>query len=185
MGYSYSEVSIQMRIYYGRVAVAGSLVAALVNAVGVSAMPQQDTDFPAILSATLAEVRADFPIGRVYLDRVIVDTARRLAPPLANHREHKFPQDWAAPNGVQTVQTDVATPQCTPGYIECRLPNGVVATIAMSDPVINGDTAHVVVRHSEVTGTVAARVTTTVENVTLRKVNGEWKVTKRKVRATA
>jgi hypothetical protein len=108
-----------------------------------------------------------------------------MAPPLINRREHKLPQDWAAPNGVMTVDTDVTTAGCTPGYIHCRMPNGVVAVIAMSDPVIHGDSARVIVRHSQPTGVVADRVTTTVETVTLRKVNGEWKVTKRKVSATA
>ena len=179
-----------MRIYYKRSIVVGLLLA--LSAMGSASFAQahethtqEPSDFPAILSATLAEVRGDFPIGRVYLDRVVVDTTRRMAPPLINRREHKFPQDWAAPNGVQTVQTDMATPVCNAGYIECRLPNGVVAVIAMSDPVINGDSARVIVRHSEMTGVVAARVTTTVETVTLRKANGEWKVTRRKVKATA
>jgi hypothetical protein len=174
-----------MRIYYRRSLVVGSVITALAGSGAVPlAQAPDSTDFPAILSATLGEVRGDFPIGRVYLDRVVVDTTRRLAPPLINRREHKFPQDWAAPNGVMTVQTDVATPVCTPGYIQCRLPNGVVAVVAMSDPVIHGDSARVIVRHSEMTGAVATRVTTTVESVTLRKANGEWKVTKRKIKAT-
>jgi hypothetical protein len=160
--------------------------AALAGGAGVMrAQGGESPEAPAVLSAALGEVKGDFPIGRVYLDRVVVDTTRRLAPPLINRREHRFPQDWAAPNGVMTVDTDVATPVCTPGYIDCRLPNGVGATIAMSDAVINGDSARVIVRYSQVTGVVAARVTTTVETVSLRKVDGEWKVTKRKVKATA
>jgi hypothetical protein len=174
-----------MRIYYKRYVVVGSLVAAMVGIGGAPLAQRPDSlDIPAVLSAALGEVRGDFPIGRVYLDRVIVDTTRRMAPPLIKRREHRFPQDWAAPNGVMTVDTDAAA-VCTPGYIECRLPAGVVAVIAMSDPVIHGDSARVIVRHSEAIGAVAARVTTTVETVTLRKVNGEWKVTKRKVTATA
>jgi hypothetical protein len=174
-----------MRIYCKRAATVALFTA--LGAAGSAPMAQvsDNPDFPAILSAALAEVRGDFPIGRVYLDRVVVDTSRRMAPPLINRREHKFPQDWAAPNGVMTVQTDVATPVCNPGYIDCRLPNGVVAVLAMSDPLIQGDSARVIVRHSQITGMVAARVTTVVESVTLKKVNGEWKVTKRKVRATA
>jgi hypothetical protein len=175
-----------MRIYYKRSVVVGSLVAALAG-MGSAPLAQgpDSLDISAVLSATLGEVRGDFPIGRVYLDRVIVDTTRRMAPPLVNRREHKLPQDWAAPNGVMTVDTDVATPMCNPGYIQCRLPSGVVAVIAMSEPVIHGDSARVVVRHSEPTGIVATRITTTVETVTLKKVNGEWKVTRRKVSATA
>ena len=174
-----------MRIYYKRSVVVGSLVAALAGIGGAPLAQGPDSlDIPAVLSAALGEVRGDFPIGRVYLDRVVVDTTRRMAPPLIKRREHKLPQDWAAPNGVMTVNTDAAT-VCNPGYIECRLPSGVVAVIAMSDPVIHGDSARVIVRHSENTGVVAARVTTTVERVTLRKVNGEWKVTRRKVTATA
>jgi hypothetical protein len=174
-----------MRIYYKRPTVVASLVAALAGIVSAPLAQGPDSlDIPAVLSAALAEVRGDFPIGRVYLDRVVVDTTRRMAPPLIKRREHKFPQDWAAPNGVMTVDTDAAT-VCTPGYIDCRLPSGVVAVVAMSDPVIHGDSARVIVRHSQVTGTVGARVTTTVETVTLRKADGEWKVTRRKVTATA
>ena len=175
-----------MRIYYKPSTIVGSLAVALLGIASAPLAQSADSsDFHAILSATLAEVRGDFPIGRVYLDRVVVDTTRRLAPPLISRREHKFPQDGAAPNGVMTVQTDLATPVCNPGYIDCRLPNGVVAVIAMSDPVVHGDSARVIVRHSEVTGVIAARVQTTVETVTLRKANGEWKVTRRKVKATA
>ena len=175
-----------MRIYYKRSAIVGSLMAAVAG-IGAAPLAQgpDSLDSPAILSATLGEIRGDFPIGRVYLDRVVVDTTRRMAPPLIKRREHKLPQGWAAPNGVQTVNTDVATPVCTHGYIDCRLPSGVVAVIAMSDPVIHGDSARVIVRHSEVTGIVAPRVTTIVETVTLKKANGEWKVTRRKVTATA
>jgi hypothetical protein len=179
-----------MRIYYKRSVVTGAFAAfAGLGSVALAQThhqhPQESSDVPAVLSATLAEVRGDFPIGRVYLDRVVVDTSRRLAPPLVNRREHKFPQDWAAPNGVMTVNTDAAALVCNPGYIDCRLPSGVVAVVAMSDPAIHGDSARVIVRHSQVTGALTTRVTTTVETVTLKKANGEWKVTRRKVRATA
>jgi hypothetical protein len=168
-----------------RVAATSALIASVVVPVTARAQVSDSLEIPGVLSAALADVRADFPIGRVYLDRVVADTTRRLLPPLIKRREHRFPQDWAAPNGVITVQTEVATPDCSPGYLHCRMPAGVVATIAMSDPVIAGDSAHVMVRYSQVAGVVSPRVMTTVELITLTKDDGTWKVAKRKIKATA
>jgi hypothetical protein len=143
-------------------------------------------EIPKVMSAALGTIRAAFPFGRVLLDRTVIDTTKRLAPPLMSGREHPLPEDWAKPNEVEAVQTSYIQASCRSGNVDCALPAGIAGVIAFSDPTVRGDDASVVVRYYKTTGSdVVARVSTYVEDLRLHRTDGVWKVIGRRIRASA
>jgi hypothetical protein len=174
---------------------AAALLAALIAAPAASAQAastqaasaqvSDSTEVTPVMKLVLATIRDEFPFGRVLVDRVVADTTRRLAPPLMSGKTHKLPELWATPNRAEIVQTEMLAPQCRAGNVDCTLPDGVAATVGFSEPTITGDKARVIVRYSKNTGASFGHVATTVEAITLQKLNGDWKVVGRKVRAAA
>src|SRR5688572_28345836 len=99
-----------MRISRTIVAVA---VAAGLMSLPAAARAQIDSvELVPVMAAALGEIRQEFPFGRVVLDRVVADTAKRLAPPLMSRREHNVPEEWARRERVETVPTELAAPEC-------------------------------------------------------------------------
>lgn len=90
-----------------------ALVGALaVVAVSAHAQVADSSQFIPVLSAALGAIRDGFPFGNVVLDRVVLDTTKRLAPPLVSRREHPDADLWAKPNRVEAINTEMAHPTC-------------------------------------------------------------------------
>ena len=136
------------------------------------------------MAAAIGEIRLEFPFGRVVLDRVVADTGKRLAPPLMSRREHRAPEDWARRERVETVPTELASPECNTLRTQCQLQQDIVGAIAFGDPRIWGDSARVIARYSSNFGEPPTRVRTTVVELTLTRRDGEWKVRRQRIRAT-
>jgi hypothetical protein len=137
-----------------------------------------------VMQAALGEIRLEFPFGRVVVDRVVADTGKRLLPPLMSRREHPRPEDWAKPERVETVATELTSPECNFMRTQCRLQGDIVGVIAFSDPAIWRDSARVITRFNSNFGDPPTRVRTTVVELTLRLIDGAWKVQKQRIRAT-
>jgi hypothetical protein len=141
------------------------------------------TDTVEIQAAALAAVRHEFPVGRIVLDRVIVDTSSRMALPLASQREHRAPEAWTKGLGIETANSEYLRKICLDGIIGCRLPENISVVVGLSQAVVRGDTAKVIVRFSENTGAVAHGVRTTVEEMTIVRDGRDWELRDRRVRA--
>lgn len=162
-------------------------ITALLASLAVAAAPARaqvsdSSQFIPVLSAALGAIRNEFGFGRVYVDRVVIDTTKRLAPPVFNHREHKDVDIWAKANRAESVNTEIAHPTCTTPNADCQ-PSEVAVAIGLSDPVLRGDSARVLVRYARYDGTPAAHLRVTVEELTLRQIGGEWKVQRRKIKS--
>jgi hypothetical protein len=151
-------------------------------AVPAQAQLVDSAQFAPILSAALGAIRDEFAFGVVVVDRVVIDTTKRLAPPLLSRREHKDAELWAKANRAESINTEMAHPTCRSMNADCQ-PTEVAAAIGLSDPVIAGDSARVFARYARYDGTPAQHLRITVEELTLRQFNGEWKVQHRKVKA--
>jgi len=156
-------------------------------ALAVAAAPAQgqlvdSAQFVPILSAALGAVREEFPFGVVVVDRVVIDTTKRLAPPLLSRREHKDAEIWTKANRAESINTEMAHPTCRSLNADCQ-PSEVAVAIGLSDPVIAGDSARVIARYARYDGTPAQHLRITVEEFTLRQFDGQWKVQHRKVKA--
>ena len=136
----------------------------------------------AVLSSALGTIRDEFMGGRAVVDRVVIDTTRRMAPPLLTGREHPYPERWARANRAEAVTSNVTRP-CSAGRSDCMLDDDVAVAVAFSDPVINGDTARVIARYSTHVAMGSSRVSTVVEVITLRKTGREWRVVTRAIKA--
>ena len=156
---------------------------ALAATASVAGAQPDSTQIPALLCATLGVVREQWPLGRVVLDRVAIDTTKRLAPDLLSRREHRNPEDWARAHRVEAVQSELAQPVCQLGSTQCAMREDIVASIAFADPAIVGDSARVIVRTAENVGGAIAHVSITVEELTLRRSDDGWRVTGRRIRA--
>ncbi|HKS07419.1 MAG TPA: hypothetical protein VJR92_14025 [Gemmatimonadaceae bacterium] len=137
-----------------------------------------------VMQAALGEIRMEFPFGRVVLDRVVADTGKRLLPPLMSRREHPRPEDWAKRERIETAATELTSPECNVMRTQCRLQGDIVGVIAFSDPAIWTDSARVIARYNSNFGDPPTRVRTTVVELTLRLIDGRWKVQKQRIRAT-
>src|SRR6185503_14581822 len=97
-------------------------VAAALASLPAAARAQIDSvELVRVMASALAEIRQEFPFGRVVLDRAVIDTSKRLAPPLMSGREHSRPEDWARRERVQTVTSELAAPECNTLRTMCRL----------------------------------------------------------------
>ena len=152
------------------------------TAIPARAQVPDSSQFLPVLSAALAAIRDEYGFGRVYVDRVVIDTTKRLAPPLFSRREHKDVDVWAKANGAESINTELAFPTCRTVNADCQ-PTEVAVAIGLSDPVLKGDSARVFVRYARFDGTPSAHLRVTVEELTLREIRGEWKVQRRKVKA--
>jgi hypothetical protein len=150
-----------------------------------SAQRTDDADIIQIHTAALGVIRDEFTSGRIVLDRVIIDTTTRLGLPLVSKQEHLDPELWTYGLGIETANTDYVQPVCTDIVLGCRLPDNIRVTVGMSPAVVRGDTARVIIRFSENTGTLGHGVRTTVEELTIVRAGHRWKVSARRVRAVA
>jgi hypothetical protein len=161
-----------------------TLAALALSAAPAAAQYTDSPDIARVMSAVVGAIREEFTFDRVVLDRVVIDTTKRLMPPLMSGREHRFPEDWAKTNRVEVVQSDMTSPVCRSGNVDCALPQGVAAAIGLAEPTVRGDSARVIARYRKTVGAMVSRVTTIVEEFHLRKSDGEWKVTNRTIRTT-
>jgi len=162
-----------------------TVAAAAVFALPASAQRADGADSVRIHAAALATIRHEFPSGRIVLDRVQIDTTTRLAKPLLSKREHRDPELWVAGLGIEIAQTEYVTPLCSDGILDCRLPDDIRVVVALSEPVIRGDTATLIMRFNENTGTRPHGVRTTVEQLSIVRDGRDWRVAARKTRAIA
>ncbi|HYV97268.1 MAG TPA: hypothetical protein VE967_07455 [Gemmatimonadaceae bacterium] len=137
-------------------------------------------EFVNVLAAAFEEVHSMYPFGRVLVERTVIDTTKRSAPPLMSGRTHPVPERWARGVEVELVTPEMTSPVCHSGTVDCDLPNGVAGVVAFSDPIVRGDSARVTVRYSRNTPAGVGHVSTYVETLSLVKHDGEWKVLKRK-----
>jgi hypothetical protein len=165
--------------------IAVAVAAAAVVTLPAIAQRADGADSVRIHAAALATIRHEFPSGRIVLDRVQVDTTTRLAKPLLSKREHRDPELWVAGLGIEVAQTEYVTPVCSDGILDCRLPENIRVVVALSEPVIRGDTATLIMRFSENTGTRPHGVRTTVEQLTIVRQGRDWRVSARRTRAIA
>ena len=161
--------------------------AAVAAALAVTAAPARaqipdSAQFIPILAAALGAIRDDFPFGHAVVDRVVIDTTKRLAPPLLSRREHRDAAIWAKAGRAEAINTELARPTCRSMNNDCDLTEVSVA-IGLSDPVLRGDSARVIARYTRYDGTPAQHLRVTVEELTLRQIGGEWKVQRRRVKA--
>jgi hypothetical protein len=134
----------------------------------------------AVFSLVLDQLRHESASGRVIFDRLILDTARRLAPPALALREHHEPEVWAKRLGAQVV---TGPPGEYAGvWPLCDDASGYAA-VAFGEPSFRGDTATLVTRFREARPGFGCRVRTIVEVFTVARKNAEWSIVGRRTRS--
>jgi hypothetical protein len=159
------------------------LMLAIVAPMPVLAQKPDIVDTVEIQATALAAVRHEFPVGRIVLDRVVADTSSRMALPVTSNEEHAAPEAWTKGLGIETADSEYLQKICLDGIIGCRLPENINVVIGVSQAMIRGDTAKVIVRFSENTDAVAHGVRTTVEEMTIVRDGRDWQLARRRVTA--